>query len=108
MASLTKKQATEVRAYAKKVFDVLQEQDRHYGHPSHNATKALVAAEHHFDLPTYGVEGWAVDSRHGVSYLNTGDLYDLTVVLRSSPTKVRFSVECPANIIERGGKWAPR
>lgn len=104
---MTKKQLQEARKYAKKVFDILQEQDRYYGHPSHNATKALYGAEHHLGLPTHGVEGWAVTSRSGVQYLNTGDLYDLTLLVRTSSNGVRFSVESPAAIIEGGGKWAP-
>jgi hypothetical protein len=42
-----------------------------------------------------------------VLYLNTGDLYDFTVVARCGKDKVRFSMECPADILLGGGKWAP-
>jgi hypothetical protein len=106
--SMTKKQAETAKAFAKKMFDYLCQRDRNYGHPSHNASLALQYTEQSLNLPTHGVEGWAVDSRHGVSYINTGDLYDLTVVVRCSPKGARFSVESPATIIEGGGKYAPR
>lgn len=54
-----------------------------HGHPSHLAGKILAEAEEKFELGTFGVEGfcgqeWG-DFREGVSYLNIGETYDMTI-----------------------------
>lgn len=59
--------------------------DKHH-HPSHYAARVLQEADKNFDLNSFGVEGWT-DSvgRSGVQYLNFGDPYESTIVVRSSP-----------------------
>lgn len=55
-------------------------------HPSHDAARILKEADKKFDLRSYGVEGWSDKSvRTGVQYLNYGDPYEATIVIRSSP-----------------------
>ena len=56
-----------------------------YRHPSHTASDVMQSAEKKWpDLSTFGVEGWCDEcGREGVSYLNTGDTYDLTICFHS-------------------------
>jgi len=61
-------------------------------HPSHTASDVMQDAERKWpDLSTFGVEGWCDEcGREGVSYLNTGDTYDLTICFHSGYE--RFSI----------------
>jgi hypothetical protein len=55
-------------------------------HPSYTASVALSVTERCFpELKTHGVEGFALDAggRDGLTYLNTGDSYDTTILFRS-------------------------
>ena len=64
-----------------------------YCHCSHNASRAMEATEKIFtDLGTFGLEGFC-DSvgKNGVSYLNTGDSYGLTIVFLSDSEKFEIS-----------------
>ena len=56
-----------------------------YCHCSHTANGVLNACEDLFvDLGTFGTEGFCDDiGSDGVSYLNTGEAYDLTIAFRS-------------------------
>ena len=54
-------------------------------HPSHLAAKVLEEADEKFKLGSFGVEGWAKSSSLGYQYLNYGDPYDATIVVRSGP-----------------------
>jgi hypothetical protein len=61
-------------------------------HPSHLASKVLEEADKKFNLGSYGVEGWAKSPSLGYPYLNYGDPYDATIVVRSNPTKATVFV----------------
>lgn len=67
-------------------------------HPSHLAAKVLEEANQKFGLGSYGVEGWAKSPHLGYQYLNYGDPYDATIVVRSNPTR--------ATVIVALGGWA--
>ncbi|HSX23309.1 MAG TPA: hypothetical protein VLE97_11100 [Gaiellaceae bacterium] len=67
-------------------------------HPSHLASKVLEEADEKFALGSYGVEGWSKSPRFGYQYLNYGDPYDPTIVVRSNPTR--------ATVIVALGGWA--
>ena len=62
------------------------------GHPSHLAAKVLEEADKKFDLGSFGVEGWAKSPSVGYQYLNYGDSYDPTIIVRSNRTGARVSV----------------
>jgi hypothetical protein len=68
------------------------------GHPSHLAAKVLEEADTKFGLGSYGVEGWAKSPSIGYQYLNYGDSYDPTIVVRSNASK--------ATVIVAMGGWA--
>lgn len=61
-------------------------------HPSHLARKVLEEADKKFALNSYGVEGWANSPSVGFEYLNYGDPYDSTIVVRSNPTRATVHV----------------
>jgi hypothetical protein len=61
-------------------------------HPSHLAAKVLEEADEKFNLGSYGVEGWAKSPSRGYQYLNYGDPYDATIVVRSNPTQATVFV----------------
>lgn len=69
--------------YLRKHYEVMREAER--CHNSHTADEAMRALEKLYpDMGTFGVEGWCDDNGHdGVSYLNTGDIYELTIVFYS-------------------------
>lgn len=55
-------------------------------HPSHDAARILNEADGKFSLGSFGVEGWSdTVGRRGVQYLNFGDPYEPTIVVRTSP-----------------------
>jgi hypothetical protein len=68
-------------------------------HPSHLANKVLEEADKKFKLESFGVEGWAKTPSIGYQYLNYGDPYDATIVVRSSPTRATVHVALSG--------WAP-
>ena len=68
-------------------------------HPSHLAAKVLEEADEKFQLGSFGVEGWAKSPSRGYQYLNYGDPYDATIVVRSNPTQSTVHVAL--------GGWAP-
>ncbi len=75
-----------------------------YSHCSHPARKALENTEKRFsDLGTFGVEGFCFDpdsvSSGGLSYLNTGDSYEITLCFNSDTR--RFLVSSWGDIAER-------
>lgn len=67
-------------------------------HPSHLAAKVLEEADEKFKLGSFGVEGWAKSPSLGYQYLNYGDSYDPTIIVRSNPTR--------ATVIVALGGWA--
>lgn len=68
-------------------------------HCSHTAVEVMQEAEKKFDLGTFGVEGWGDEcGRDGVSYLNSGDPYDTTIVFHTWTE--RFYVRCYADSVE--------
>lgn len=61
-------------------------------HPSHLAARILAEADERFALASFGVEGWAKSPQTGVQYLNYGDPYDATIVVRSNATRATVHV----------------
>jgi hypothetical protein len=60
-------------------------------HPSHTASMVLSSTERFFpELKTHGVEGFALDAggRDGLTYLNTGDTYQRTILFRSKSERM--------------------
>lgn len=88
--NLKKARAWCARQYAKR--------RRNYEHPSHVADEILREAAERFDLGTFGVEGWSDDSgRKGVSYLNAGDSYAMTIVCLTDVGSCQFRIGCWAD-----------
>lgn len=71
-------------------------------HASHLAVEILKEADAKFALGSCGDEGWcnAVGGR-GVSYLNQGDSYALTLCVLTSHRSARFVVSSWGGIAER-------
>lgn len=62
-------------------------------HASHLACEILREADKRFALESHGDEGWCDDvGSDGVSYLNMGDTYTLTLCVKTSPRSARFVV----------------
>jgi hypothetical protein len=69
-------------------------------HPSFVAAEVLEEADKRFSLGSYGVEGWSSeDGRRGVDYLNYGDPYEATLLIRSKPYSYR--------VVVAPGGWGP-
>jgi len=88
-----------VRAFCKREYKKRRQTER--CHTSHTACDVLKEAEKLFpDLGTFSVEGWCDDcGRDGISYLNAGDTYELTILFRSSSQ--RFFIDCWGDTYER-------
>ena len=78
--------------WCRKRYSELRETER--CHPSFTGDDVLQESERVFrDLGTCGVEGWCSDDgRDGVSFLNAGDTYELTIFFFAS--KELFRVAC--------------
>jgi hypothetical protein len=63
-----------------------------HSHPSHIAAKVLNEADERFALGSCGVEGWITGTQNGVQYLNFGDPYVPTLVVRTYGHNYRCSV----------------
>jgi hypothetical protein len=62
-------------------------------HPSHLFDDLLREAEARYDLGTFGPEGWCDEvGENGVAYLNTGDPYTPTILVKTSRFCWRVSV----------------
>lgn len=72
--------------------------DRRYEHASFLASEILKECDTWFALDSFGVEGWATSTETGVEYLNFGDSYHPTVLVRTRRDGVSFH-------FARGG-WA--
>lgn len=60
-------------------------------HASFLASKLLEEASTRFELGDFGVEGWATsDGRTGVSYLNFGDTYAASLIVRTTAQQASF------------------
>jgi len=60
-------------------------------HASFLASKLLEEASARFELSDFGVEGWATsEGRTGISYLNFGDTYAPTIVVRTTAQQASF------------------
>lgn len=86
-----------IREFAKRRYDDIRLTDN--SHCSHAAVEAIEEASQRFDTG-YGVEGFATDEggRHGITYLNMGDAYAVTVIFDSRTE--RFRLGCWADIAE--------
>lgn len=74
----------------------------HNAHCSFLAAEIMQEAEKRFNLPTYGVEGFAINMDSGVEYLNTGDSYGRTILFRSRSRWIgRWSLGAWGDIAER-------
>ena len=70
-----------------------------HAHPSHLAAEVLAEADEKFKLDSFGVEGWATSTQSGVQYLNFGDTYSPTIVVRCTRSGCRVSYAA--------GGWGP-
>jgi len=94
------------RRLARKYYNQLRDENGDRGHPSHDAGKALEKAAaktgwpHHF-----GVEGFCDEvGNRGVTYLNAGDTYDLTICAITTGwpwSDCRFVLSSWGAIVER-------
>jgi hypothetical protein len=78
-----------------------QEAYYRYAHCSHAACEALRLAEKKLgasELGTFGVEGFATGLSSGISFLNCGETYDLTIFFDSK--KERFFIACLGDVSE--------
>lgn len=90
--------------YCRKQYNQLRAEP-YSPHCSHDAAKAMQATESKFpDLGTFGVEGFCfTDSfNNGLSYLNTGDMYEITISFRSDTEQ--FRILCVGDFIENNPK----
>jgi len=88
--------------WCRRQYNRLRESDYTYCHCSFAADKAMERAEERFsDLGTFGVEGmvFAGQFSDGLSYLNTGDSYDLTILFDSR--RERFFIGSWGDFVER-------
>jgi len=90
-------------AYCKREFKRRRDGKRYPPHASHDASDVMRDCEKLFpDLGTFGVEGFCDDiGDYGVSYLNTGDPYNQTILFCTTPRAERWSVGCWGDIVER-------
>jgi len=75
--------------FAREEYKRLRQHDTR--HPSFTASVALSATERCFpELKTHGVEGFCFDAggRDGLTYLNTGDSYGMTILFRSKTERM--------------------
>lgn len=92
-----------MRRYARRQYNrLVQLSEYRYAHKSHCAAKALSLTGQKF--PGYfGTEGIDLEPygyyNHCLSYLNSGDTYDITVLFDSR--KERFFISSWGNIVER-------
>lgn len=71
-------------------------------HASHLACEILREAEKRYDLCTCGDEGFCDETgATGVSYLNTGESYALTLCVETSRYSARFLVASWGDLAER-------
>lgn len=69
-------------------------------HPSFAVKQILEEAEKRYGLPSFGVEGWCdAVGKNGVSYLNMGDPYALTIYVRTTPHSARVSLGCWGDLV---------
>lgn len=85
-------------AFCKKEYKRRRETE--HCHNSHTASNVMKEAERLFpDLGTFGDEGFCDDvGNHGISYLNTGDPYNQTIIFRSNSG--RWSIGDWGSIVE--------
>lgn len=105
---VTKETLRRARRYARTKFNELRQDHKYDGHPSHAAARALELTEAAFDLGTCGVEGVCdqEDVRGGgVSYLNAGDPYAMTVAALTYPSSCTFLVTCLEEIADHYPHW---
>jgi hypothetical protein len=91
-----------VRRWIKRQYDKRRETER--CHCSHTASAVMMEAQKRFsDLGTFGVEGFCFEPDDmrtgGLSYLNTGDTYELTICFNSDSR--RFFLSSWGDIAER-------
>lgn len=96
---------TKARAWCRREYNRRRE-DEHC-HPSHTASDVLKEADKRFGLGMCGVEGWCDEiGREGISYLNPGDTYDLTICFHSG--QERFFISSWGDAYERWERQASR
>jgi len=89
--------------YCRKQYNKLRELDVDfaYSHCNFAASKAMERTEERYsDIGTYGVEGmvYAGPFTYGLSYLNTGETYDLTILFDSR--RERFFIGSWGDFVE--------
>lgn len=76
-------------------------------HCSHTAKDVLQECENVFpDLRMFGVEGFCDDTgQYGVTYLNTGDTYERTILFKSGPNGGAWSLGDWGSLADAGSKY---
>ena len=98
MSALTKTEATQIRRIARKLFN---ENWNGREHPSFAASAALEAACDKFGYDAYGTSGEAFGTRSGIEWVETGDIYDMTVYALTDGYSCRFCVGSVGDYLER-------
>lgn len=96
---------TKALRYCRKEYNRLREDNQFCHHCSFDATEAMELTEKRFpDLGTFGVEGSCFKDSYtsGLSYLNSGDTYEVTILFRSD--RERFWVGSWGDFVERHPK----
>jgi hypothetical protein len=101
MKSDEQKLLEKARRFARKAFVAHRDSLSRRQHPSHSAEDVLFLTEREFpELKTCGVEGWCDDiGNNGVSYLNTGEMYQPTIAWVSS--RQQFIIASQELLIQR-------
>lgn len=91
-------------AYCRKEYK--RSRQTEHCHESHTADDVMRECERLFpDLGTCGTEGFCSDDgAHGISYLNTGDTYALTIIFQTFPRSVRWLLGDWGTIVENSPK----
>lgn len=84
-----------------------RERDDYHHHHSFLAVEAMEHAAQKHDVEHYGVEGWAITTQRGVSYLNMGDTYALTLVAITDRWSCKFMVTSWGDLIENNPELEP-
>lgn len=91
------------RRYARAQFNKLRQLPEYrYAHSSHSGAKALELTQKKFgssELGTFGLEGFSTGLSSGISYLNSGDTYEITLMFDSDSN--RFRIGSIGDILEK-------
>ena len=79
--------------------------DYYRSHSDAEETEALEAAGDQYGIDHHGVEGWSLGMHAGVSYLNMGDTYEVTLVaVTRARNEVKFYLTSIGDLLEKNPK----